>query len=126
MRMILQPITTRLVASLGKVGWVEQVKQCLTLLRGQAQTAPSYAGGNLLNLLLHAGVDVQDYDFSRLSIWQAYLQGAQLHDVDFRQADFKNTVFTYIVGTIHTIQLQNQGQMLVAGSAGGRLRLWRI
>lgn len=125
-RMILQPITMRLVATLGKLGWVEQVKQYLALLHDQAQMAPSYAGGNLLNLLLHAGVDVQDYDFSRLSIWQAYLQGTQLHHVDFRQADFKNTVFTYIVGAVHTIQLQSQGQMLVAGSVEGRLRLWRI
>lgn len=125
-RMILQPIIARLAASLGKGGWVERVKQCLALLRDQAQVAPGYAGGNLLNLLLHAGIDVQGYDFSHLSIWQAHLQGAPLRKVDFRGADFKDTVFTHIFGKILACQLQHQGQLLVAGSAGGKLRLWQV
>lgn len=125
-RVILQPITTRLVAGLGQVGLRAQVKQILASLRAKTQVAPSYAAGNLLNLLLHAGIDVQGFDFSHLSIWQAHLQGAQLRDVDFRQADFKHTVFTHVIGEIHALQLQSQEKMLVAGSAGGKLRLWRI
>jgi WD40 repeat protein/DNA-binding SARP family transcriptional activator len=125
-RMILQPIITHLMASLGQAGWREQTKQLLTKLRNQARVLPSYAGGNLLNLLIHAGIELHGFDFSRLSIWQAYLQGVPLHRVDLRQADFRNTVFTQVFGRIHTLQLQRRDQLLVAGSAGGKPRLWRI
>ena len=37
--------------------------------------APGYAAGNLLNLALHAGVDLVGAEFSRPSIWQADLRG---------------------------------------------------
>lgn len=124
--MLLDSIVKRSMASLGQERWRKQIAHLLALLHESAQRLPSYAAGNLLNLLLHAKIDVQGYDFSGLSIWQAYLQDARLHDVDFRGADFRQTTFTHLFGNILTFQLQNQGQLLVAGSAGDRLRVWRL
>jgi hypothetical protein len=77
-RMILQPIAVQLVATLGKVQLVEKLKRILAKLHTQEPLRPGYAGGNLLNLLLHLGVNMRGYDFSRLCVWQAYLQGVQL------------------------------------------------
>ena len=85
-RMILQPVVDRLVAELGTAGLAARVQAILAGLRERAPRAPGYAGGNLLNLLLHAGIDVAGYDFSRLSVWQADLQGLVGAGVNFRRS----------------------------------------
>lgn len=125
-RMILQPITTRLVASLGKVGWVEQVKQCLTLLRGQAQVAPGYAGGNLLNLMLQAGIDLQGSNFSGLAVRRAYLANRQLTGVNFVQADLTGAVFTDTFSPARSLAFSPDGSLLAAGTSTGEIRLWQV
>jgi WD40 repeat protein/DNA-binding SARP family transcriptional activator len=125
-RMILGAITTRLIARLGQERWVTKIKEQVNALRSQGERLPSYAAGNLLNLLLQAGIDVRGFDFSHLSIWQGYLQHSSLHHVDFRGADFKETIFTHLFGNILAFQLQGKGQMVVASSAAGTLRIWRF
>jgi WD40 repeat protein/DNA-binding SARP family transcriptional activator len=124
-RTILQPVATRLVAGLGRRPLAAKIKQILATLRNQP-LAPTYAGGNLLNLLLQAEIDLRGYDFSQLNIRQAYLQEAHLHDVNFCEADFKDTVFTHLFGEIQAIHFNTEGQLLVAGATGGRLRMWRM
>jgi WD40 repeat protein/DNA-binding SARP family transcriptional activator len=124
-RTIVQPIATRLVAALGKRKLADKVQQMLAVLRHEP-LVPSYAAGNLLNLLLQAECDLRGYDLSQLSIRQAYLQGAQLQDVNFSEADFKDTVFTHLFGEIQAIHFDDDGQLLVAGATGGRLRMWRM
>jgi WD40 repeat protein len=124
-RLIVQPITQRLAASVGGARLVEQLRLIIAGLHEQAEFVPGYAAGNILNLLLHLGADVRGYDFSRLHIWQAYLQGARLPNVNFREANLAHSVFTYTFGDILAIHFEADGQLRVAGLVQGRICLWR-
>jgi WD40 repeat protein/DNA-binding SARP family transcriptional activator len=124
-RLILQPLAQRLVASLAGARLVERLRLIIASLREQAESAPGYAAGNILNLLLHLGVDLRGYDFSRLTIRQAYLQGARLPEVSFRDANLAHSVFTHVFGEIMAIRFDAAGQLLIAGLAAGTLCVWR-
>jgi len=54
---------------------------------------PGYAVGNILNMLVHLGADLTGYDFSGLSVWQAYVQGVELQDVSFVNTQFVYSLF---------------------------------
>jgi hypothetical protein len=49
------------------------------LRESELQVPVGYAGGNLINLLIQLQVNLTGYDFSRLPISQAYLQGVNYH-----------------------------------------------
>jgi len=123
-RLILQPIAERLVAKLGEGGLLKRCRDLLTILRNDG--APGYAAGNLLNLLLHLGLNVTDLDFSGLSVWQAYLRGADLPDMNFRNADFTGTVFTDYAGSVMCVAFSPDGELLAAGADNGSIYLWQM
>lgn len=124
-RLILQPIATCLLARLGQTGLSERAKQILASLRSQVALTPGYTAGNLLNLLLHLGIDLNGYDFSHLNIWHAYLQGKRLPGVNFSGANLAHSSFTYVFGDILAIHFDAAGQLLVAGLIHGKLCPWR-
>lgn len=79
-RLILDPLISRLVAKFGRPEKVAQsLLQILSDLRDEGQRQPSYAAGNILNLLRHLKQDLRGSDFSNLTIWQADLQDLDLH-----------------------------------------------
>jgi WD40 repeat protein/DNA-binding SARP family transcriptional activator len=124
-RLIVQPITQRLAASLGRPRLAEKLRLIIAGLHEQAEFAPGYAAGNVLNMLLHLGIDVRGYDFSRLNVWQAYLQGVRLPGVNFHAANLAHSVFTHMFGEIMAIRFDTQNQLLVAGLSAGVLCVWR-
>jgi WD40 repeat protein/DNA-binding SARP family transcriptional activator len=125
-RLILQPIAERLVASLGQVGLAEKLRRVLDRLRAAAPLAPGYAGGNILNLLLYLEMEVRGADFSCLSLWQAYLRGASLPEVNLAQCDLAGSVFTDTFTEVYGLALSPDGQLLAAGTANGECRLWQL
>ncbi len=124
-RLLLQPISDRLQAKLGRSTLLVQVRKVLDTLRQQPDQFRSYAAGNLLNLLWPVGIDLRQLDFSQLAIWQADLQGASLPAVNFRQSDFKQCTFTDTFGAVTALSFSTDGQRLAAGLATGELRLWQ-
>lgn len=125
-RLILQPIAQRLIANAGKMAAVEKFQSLLAHLRVKMPYVPSYAGGNLLNLLLHMDVDVRGYDFSCLSVRQAYLRGAGLAQVNFARCDLAHSVFGDTFVEVYAVAFSPDGQMLAAGTASGEVRLWQL
>ena len=123
-RMILQFVVDRLLAELGRSGLGERVQAILAGLRAAAPRARGYAGGNLLNILLHAGIEVTGYDFSRLSVWQAELQGRVGAGLNFGDADLTASSFTTILHPTAVI-VGPAGQVVVAGEDASDLCLWR-
>ncbi len=124
-RLILKPVLERLQMTLGKnerslEAWLTQI---LPSLRGKET---GYAGGNLLNLLCQRQQGLSGYDFSQLTVWQAYLQGANLHDVNFAYSDLSKSVFTETLGVVFGVAFSPDGKLLATGDAQGGLRLWQV
>lgn len=125
-RLVLQPVIERLVSTFGQTGMVQRFEHILDVLRQQTPATPSYAGGNVLNLLLHwHNNSVSDFDFSSLSIWQAFLQEATLQNVNFSDSDLKGSVFTDTFDVIYAVSFSPNGELIAAGTSNGDLRLLR-
>jgi len=92
--LILKAITNQLSKQFGSLAALEQqTLQILTKLRRSADRAAGYGAGNLLNLMVQMGLDLTSYNFSNLTVWQADLRMAPLHQVNFTDADLTHTVF---------------------------------
>ncbi|MBW4542031.1 MAG: AAA family ATPase [Myxacorys chilensis ATA2-1-KO14] len=124
-RLILKPLGDRLLAALGSLEAIEShLKQILLSLQ-QAPRQPGYAAGNLLNLLAHLQLEICDYDFSRLTVWQAYLQGTNLHQVNFTGANLSRSVFTQTLGGILSAAFSPDGRLLATG-IDCEVCLWQV
>ena len=118
MRLILQPVVE------GIRDVEARLKEFLAVFREEGK--PGYGVGNVLNLLNFLNVDVSGYDFSGLSVWQAYLQGKVLHGVNFVHADFAKCVFTKSFGSVLSVAFSPDGEFIVAGDVNGEIRLWQV
>jgi WD40 repeat protein len=126
-RTILSPIATKLGDRFHSVSEViQQLDRVLKKLRTHYANAHGYGAGNLINLLLYLQVDLTGYDFSHLAIWQAYLQGMTLHQVNFAGSDLVQSVFTETIGLIMSVTFSPDGQKLAIGDRNGQIRLFRV
>lgn len=126
-RLILQPIAEELLATLGSSDKIAAaLRQILTTLQGHAPELTGYAGGNALNLLRQLQVEVGGWDFSQLTIWQAYLQGMNLHQVNFSHSHFSRSVFTETLGNILAAAFSPDGQFLATCDTDCKVRIWEV
>ena len=125
-RLILSPIAQRLESIFrSQEANHSHLQQLLSHLRQHAPHSPTYAAGNLLNLLLHTGSDVSGLDFSHLTIRQAYLSGVELRDVNFAHADLTGAVFTKTFDIILSVAFSPDGELIAAGTGTGEIRVWQ-
>lgn len=126
-RLVLQPLLQRLRATYRSQTALEAR---LTGLLNQVRALPlpeqGYAGGNLFNLLALARPDLKGFDFSGLNIWQAYLQGRWLPDVNFSGCDFRGSVFTETFDGVMALAFSPDDRLLAMGSVNGQVRVWRV
>jgi WD40 repeat protein/DNA-binding SARP family transcriptional activator len=123
-RIIVQPVAERLRGRLGLARLEAQLQRLLASLHARVPQVAGYAGGNILNLLLHLRCDLRGYDFSGLSVWQADLRGVADAAMDFSHADLSYSAFTSVF-SLSTLRFTAAGQLLVAGMVGDDLCLWR-
>ncbi|OKH14881.1 hypothetical protein NIES592_08365 [Fischerella major NIES-592] len=125
--LILQPVIDKLITELGSLQNIANcLVQILANLRGKSPQVTGYAGGNALNLLHQAQIDLSSYDFSGLTVWQAYLQGVNLHDVNFADSDLYRCVFTETLGNILSAAFSPDGQLLATCDTDCHVRLWEV
>ncbi len=124
-RLILQPIADRLQAQFPSREALEtSLANLPKYIRHHYPTG--YSSGNLLNLCRHLRIDLTGYDFSHLTIRQAYLPDINLHNVNFSSARFMQLVSAQNLGGFLTVLVSPDGNWLATGDNGGEVLLWKI
>ncbi len=125
-QIILKPIINRLLQVFGNSKAISEfLTSIMASLQGKLPPETGYAGGNTLNLLSQIQVDLSNYDFSRLTIWQADLRGINLHNVDFSYSNLAKSTFTDNIGYIFAMAVSRDGLLATADSYSN-IRLWQI
>ncbi|MBD2179846.1 hypothetical protein H6S82_21595 [Planktothrix sp. FACHB-1355] len=126
-RLILKPIKEKLLSTFKSNTLLEQhLAQILTNLRGKPDIEIGYAGGNIINLLRQMQTDLSSYDFSDLTIWEAYLVDVNLHYVNFQNSNLAKSVFAETLGSILSVQFSPDGQLFAMGDTNGEIHLWQV
>jgi WD40 repeat protein len=86
---------------------------------------PGYAAGNIVNILIHIKDELSNIDCSFLTIWQAYLEGKKLNDINFEGSDLSNSVFTKTFGTVLSIAFSPQENKWATGDTKNEIRFWQ-
>ncbi|MEL6159679.1 MAG: NB-ARC domain-containing protein [Cyanobacteria bacterium J06627_32] len=124
-RLILSPVAKQLRESYASSQAIAAaLTEHLDLTRQQPKQV-GYVGGNIVTLLRQLKVDLTGYDFSNLAIWQAYLQGMNLHDVNFTRSDLSRSVFNQPFGSIRTMTFSADGKAIATGDTNGEIWLWQ-
>jgi WD40 repeat protein/transcriptional regulator with XRE-family HTH domain len=126
-RMLLQPLLSRLLMHFESEQEVEQqLRRLVHLLQEKPAAAQGYGGGNLVNLLAHLKGHLKQQNFSSLAIRQAYLQGIEAQDANFAGAHISETLFMEPIESIASMALSSDGLYLAVGSFSGQIRVWRV
>jgi Predicted ATPase len=126
-RLILNPIANRLISSFESQRSLEnQLNLILTFLRGKPARETGYVAGNVINLLRHIQTDLSCWDFSNLTVWQAYLPDVNLHQINFAGADLATSVFAENLGSGLSIAFSPDGKLLAMGDTNGEIHLWQV
>jgi len=124
-RMILRPLIERLVTVLSQAEIVIKVRKILSDIRRDSPRTPGYAAANVFSLLSELNIDLQNWDFSNLTVRKAYLQELELHDVDLSSSDLSDTVFADTFGSIPAVAFNHTGDKIVAGTFNGEVIVWQ-
>jgi WD40 repeat protein len=119
-RFILKPIASHLT------NIQTQLATTLQAIRANPDELSGYATGNFINLLCCLNIDLSEYDFSELTIRQAYLQGAIARNVNFAGAKLAKTFFTQDFGTVFTVAYSPDGKYMATGHGDGVISLWDV
>jgi WD40 repeat protein len=126
-RTILQPLIARLLNELSSLKQLEhKLNRVLTTVRLHSERRPNYGAGNLLNLFRQLEIDLTGYDFSGLSIRQAYLQDLNLHRANFTGAEFVHCAFAATFGGVTSVAFSPDGSSLVASDTNGSIQIWDL
>ncbi|NMG09738.1 NB-ARC domain-containing protein [Brasilonema sp. UFV-L1] len=117
-RLILKPVADRLNR--------EQMQNIVSVLQNQPEIFSGYAAGNIINLLVHLNIDLSGYDFSHLTIKQAYLQGVTWRGLNFAHSEITKSVFTETFGSVEAVAFSPDGKCLVVGDTDGQIRVWQV
>jgi WD40 repeat protein len=126
-RLVLKPVLDKLLVTFGEKSHFEaQLKKIISTLQEKYPRKPGYAAGNVLDMLCQLKTDLRGYDFSHLTIWQAYLQGMNLHEINFSHSKLAKCVFTQTFGNILSVAFSPDGKILATGDTNSEIRLWQV
>ena len=129
-RLLLQPVAEQILQTIGQPSLMAWAAERINAIRAVSGSAPSYAGGTMLNLLIHlrdngCPVELAKLDFSGISIWHAILHEQNLQNINFAQCDLSHTKFTGTFSSIWSLAYALDGRILLAGTNDGTIRIWQ-
>lgn len=129
-RLLLEPIAEQILSQIGQANLMNWASERLSTLRMTAGKSPGYAGGILLNILIHFQnsnypVDLSQLDFSGLALWHALLYDQELQNINLAQCDLSHAKFTDTFSSIWSLGYTPDGAFLIAGTTNGAVRIWR-
>ncbi len=125
---ILQPLITKLVNLFsGSKNLIKHLNIIIECLRnfGDEKQKIGYLSGNIINILNLLKVDLSNYDFSGLAVWQAKFQGIKLHNVNFADADLSKSTFTATLGNVLGAAFSPDGKTIATCDTDCQIRLWQ-
>lgn len=126
-RLILKPLIEKLIQQNGgKRNLENKLKKIILSCQKQSPQAPGYIGGNIINILCHIKIDLTNYDFSNLTICQAYLQGVNLHQVNFANCDLSKSNFSQPLASVLAVAFSPDGKLWATGDTDKNLYIWRL
>jgi WD40 repeat protein len=126
-QLIIQPILEHLTSALGSKAKVEhQLRAILIQHQRDLPLQTGYVGGNILNLLLELKADISHLDCSHLVVWQAYLVGKNLRNVNFENSDLSKSSFNDTQNATLSVAYSNDGNLFAAGNADNKIRIWQV
>ncbi|NJR63340.1 MAG: hypothetical protein HC769_33920 [Cyanobacteria bacterium CRU_2_1] len=126
-RLILQPLCDRWLEQCQSQGAiVQQLQQHLSQLQLHQEARSGYAAGNLINLLCHLQVNLTGFDFSGLTIRQAYLRNIPLHQVNFANSHHIQSVFAEALTDVFGMALSRDGCLLAMTGTEGMLFVYEV
>ncbi len=99
--------------------------EILEATRGKTEIEVGYVGGNAATLLVKIDrTALETKDLSRAVILGADFTNAILRRVNFAEANLTNSIFTKIFGSVRSVIVSPDGQLLATGDSNGVVRLW--
>jgi WD40 repeat protein len=126
-RLILRPIADQLLSVQSRLAWEQQFRALLDDLRQSALGySVGYLGGNLINLMRQMGIDLSNWDFSHLMIWNADLRSVSLHGVNFAGADLAKSAFSETFSQVLAVAFSPDGKLLATGDVNHEIHIWQV
>ncbi|CAA9588718.1 High-affinity carbon uptake protein Hat/HatR [uncultured Synechococcales cyanobacterium] len=123
-RIILEPIAERLRTTFRAKKDIEnKLNRILSKIREEFFALPGYGCGNIINLSLQLEIDLTGYDFSSLTVWQAYLQNTSLHHVNFAHSNLAKSIFFQTSGGILSVAFDLNNKLLATGGNNSEIHL---
>jgi WD40 repeat protein len=126
-RIILGAIGAQLSRTFGAILAIEQqATRVLSQLQTSIPNFADYGAGNLINLGNYLQIDLTGWDFSQLTIRQAYLQQTTLHQVNFTNANFVQSSFTQSFSKVVSVAFSPDGTQVATANTNSTVCLWRV
>ena len=129
---LIQPILQRLIRLFNNQSRLENhLQEILSKSRSeytiQTNLRPrSYAAGNLLLLFQYLKTNLEGYDFSNLTIRQVDFCKFKLQNVNLRDSQLEDCLFSIQLGGILWVVFSPDGNLLAASDVNGNIHIWEI
>lgn len=121
---LLQPILEQLKDCLPRTA--DLMQHLLQLLTQLQERSPSYAAGNIVNLLIQNGCSLKGLDLSGLPLWEVCFAKSVLHQVNLSNADLSRTGFANAFGGVTCACLAPDEDRFVTGHENGSVLIWDV
>lgn len=86
----------------------------------------NYTIGNLLNICNATSIDLSDFNFSNLTVLQAFLREVELHRVNFTNAHIEKSIFAETLSSIFCVSYNETSDIFAVGDYSGDIHLWKL